>query len=315
MQLFRTFNHALTRRKESRKRNLHFHFPLAVSLGTSVRLLSNDPSYVSLQDIYDRHCDELGITREDPILMAGEKIRAVLRESPNIPSKTEYFNLKKTVIDELVTKMIPDNILTNYMTRTMNGPMELWRMRKAFTLQLSAVSFMTYSICITSRQPSRFHISRTTGQIYMSEILPGTSTISHVFSSNESVPFRFTPNIQQFVTPVGSEALLVPGIVAIARALTKPEYDLDQHLCLFARDEVRGWKSLINVEKPFKDKVAENISSVVQKADVMACKFERTQDRDADKPVPAMQTVSNLVSMATNPLKLAMMHEWSSPWF
>lgn len=51
----------------------------------------------------------------------------------------------------------------------------------------------------------------------------GTSTISHIFSSNESVPFRFTPNIQQFVTPVGTEALLVPGIVAIARALTKPE--------------------------------------------------------------------------------------------
>lgn len=99
-----------------------------------MRLLSNDPSYVSLQDIYDRHCDELGITREDPILMAGEKIRAVLRESQTIvrhylcltffttkssfekPNKTEFINLKKTVIDELVTKMIPDDILTNVST-------------------------------------------------------------------------------------------------------------------------------------------------------------------------------------------------------
>ncbi len=57
----------------------------------------------------------------------------------------------------------------------------------------------------------------------MVDIITGTSTISHIFSSNESVPFRFTPNIQHFVTPVGTEALLVPGIVAIARALTKPE--------------------------------------------------------------------------------------------
>ena len=124
--------------------------------------------------------------------------------------------------------------------RTMDGPAELWRMRKAFTLQLASVSFMTYVVSVTSRQPARFHISRTTGQIYMSEVLPGRCSIHveigylsscdpgvsstvPIFASNESVPFRFTPNLQNFVTPIGTEALLVPGIVAIARALTKPE--------------------------------------------------------------------------------------------
>lgn len=57
--------------------------------------------------------------------------------------------------------------------RTMCGPQELWRMRKAFTLQLAAVSFMTYTVCVTSRQPGRYHISRSTGQLYTSETLPG----------------------------------------------------------------------------------------------------------------------------------------------
>ena len=64
------------------------------------------------------------------------------------------------------------------MTKTMCGPQELWRMRKAFTLQLAAVSFMTYTLCMNSRQPSRYHISRSTGQIYMSECLPGVSDYS-----------------------------------------------------------------------------------------------------------------------------------------
>ena len=41
--------------------------------------------------------------------------------------------------------------------------------------------------------------------------------------TTESVPFRYTPNLQQLVGPIGTEALLCPGIVAIARALTKPE--------------------------------------------------------------------------------------------
>lgn len=59
------------------------------------------------------------------------------------------------------------------MARTMDGPGELWRMRKHFSVQLASVSFMTYVLCITSRQPARFHVSRMTGQISMSEILPG----------------------------------------------------------------------------------------------------------------------------------------------
>lgn len=108
----------------------------------------------------------------------------------------------------------------------MSGPQELWRMRKAFTLQLASVSFMTYVVCITSRQPARFHVSRTTGQIYMSEVLPGVNSATPIFASSESVPFRFTPNLQHFVTPIGTEALLCPGICAIARALTKPEVGL-----------------------------------------------------------------------------------------
>ena len=78
------FNSALTRRKESRKRNLHFHFPQTISLSLSVRLLTNDPSYVSMQEIYDKHCDETGIAREDPVLMGGDKVKALLRESVTV---------------------------------------------------------------------------------------------------------------------------------------------------------------------------------------------------------------------------------------
>ena len=106
-------------------------------------------------------------------------------------NKTEYFTLKKDVYDEVRLKVAPEDILTRvrttlceserlteaqpqYMIRTMDGPSELWRMRKQFALQLASASFMTYVLCLTSRIPSRFHLSRTTGQMAMSELLPGT---------------------------------------------------------------------------------------------------------------------------------------------
>ena len=57
-----------------------------MSLSPAVRLVSNDASYVSLQDVYDQHCEEIGITREDPILMVGEKMKQALQELTSMVS-------------------------------------------------------------------------------------------------------------------------------------------------------------------------------------------------------------------------------------
>lgn len=78
------FDRALARKKESRKRNLNFHIPAAISCSPNLRLLQNDSSYVTLGDIYDRHCEETGITREDPILVSGEKVKSVLLDFKHV---------------------------------------------------------------------------------------------------------------------------------------------------------------------------------------------------------------------------------------
>ena len=80
---------ALSRNKESRKRNLFFHLPAAVACSPSVRLYQTDSSYISLGEIYDLHCEETGIPREEPILFVGEKIRKVLREYRQQTGKTQ----------------------------------------------------------------------------------------------------------------------------------------------------------------------------------------------------------------------------------
>jgi transformation/transcription domain-associated protein len=105
-------------------------------------------------------------------------------------------------------------------------------MRKQFATQLAATCFMTYILCLTSRLPSRFHLSRTTGQIAMSELLPSTSSQAPVFASSDVVPFRLTPSLQRFIGSVFQEGILVPSLMAIGRGLTEPEVDCDTHRCL-----------------------------------------------------------------------------------
>ncbi|KDQ64542.1 hypothetical protein JAAARDRAFT_28186 [Jaapia argillacea MUCL 33604] len=327
MQLFRTFNGTLTRKKESRKRNLTFHLPAAISCSPGLRLLQNDSSYITLGDIFDQSYEAPGVTREDPILAVGEKVKAVLRDfnqsMGRMPSKSEYFTLKKEILDEVMTKIVPEDILTKYMLRTMNGPGELWRIRKQFTTQIAATAFMTYILCLTSRLPSRFHLSRASGQIAMSELLPGVSGQGPILHSNDTVPFRFTPNMQRFVGPIFTEGVLTSAIMAIGRSLTEPEFDLEQQLCLFARDEVMTW--LHGRGKPwnaqdisFRNNVAMNIDGVVKRAETMACKIEREQALQTPTNPgtgPAVQTVTNLISMATNPINLAKMTEIYYPWY
>jgi transformation/transcription domain-associated protein len=129
------------------------------------------------------------------------------------------------------------------MNKTMNGPTELWAMRKHFTSQLAAASFMTHMFAVPQRFPSRLTVSRETGKIVVHEIIPGgaapigtlaesTDTpagmagVAPVYNAGESVPFRFTPNMQRFVGPIFTEGILTTGIMAIGRALTDPEVSI-----------------------------------------------------------------------------------------
>ncbi|KAF9009027.1 hypothetical protein BDQ17DRAFT_1422200 [Cyathus striatus] len=326
MQILRTFNVALNRKKETRKRNLFFHVPAVVSCSPTLRLLQTDSSYVPLSDIYDLHCEESGISREEPILFAGEKVKNVLREfrqsSTRQLTKTEYITLKKDIYDEVTVKMVPEDILTKYMIRTMDGASELWRMRKQFALQMASSSFMTYVLCLSSRHPSRFQISRSTGLIAMTELLPGVSNQLPMFATSDVVPFRFTPNMQNFLGPIFIEGIMTSGIMAIGRSLTEPEFDLEQALCLFARDEVAAWMTMRArpwaVDHVFRQGVTTNIEGIVKKAETMACKAEREnalQNGGASMTVPVIQTVTNLISSATNPIQLAKMGELYHPWF
>ncbi|KAG2013625.1 atypical/PIKK/TRRAP protein kinase [Coprinopsis cinerea AmutBmut pab1-1] len=325
IQLLRTLNCTLVRKKESRRRNLAFHLPAVVSLSPAVRLFQTDSSYISFGDIYDLHCEEKGIAKEMPILYSGEKVKQVLRQWQMVPnkilSKTEYITLKKDIFDEIASKMVPDTVISNYMVRTMDGPVELWRMRKQFTLQLATCSFMTYVFSISSRNPSRYQVSRATGLIAMTDLLPGLATHLPVFATTDTVPFRFTPNLQHFVGPVFTDGILATGIMSVGQALTEPEFDLEYHLCLFSRDEVGAWMGMrgkpFNIDQIFRQSMIANMDNVVKKAEAMACKLERENSQQPNV-VPnnvVYQTVINQISTATNPISLAKMGELYQPWF
>jgi transformation/transcription domain-associated protein len=281
-QVFRTLSTVLQSRKESRKRNLSFHLPAAIPLAPSLRLLELDNSYTSLQDVYDAHCQERHLSKEDPVLAFTNRFKSLFDPKTQAVGSPEYINLRVELMDEIETKYVPKTVLSDvrcapsllpsreitwlitpnvsphhsqYMIRLMKTPTDLFLMRKQFTLQMASVTFITYVACLQQRTLPRFQFSRSTGMIYMSELLPCASSrlpvslctadsiaydphprssriaFSHnqdgertsLLQNDDPVDFRLTPNLQHFMTPTGIEGVLTASLVAIARGLCPPE--------------------------------------------------------------------------------------------
>lgn len=77
LQLFRIFNGILSKRKESRRRNLQFHLPLIVPITPSVRMVQDDSSYINMQGIFEDYCRRNGVNKDEPVLFSIEKLRAL----------------------------------------------------------------------------------------------------------------------------------------------------------------------------------------------------------------------------------------------
>ena len=84
LQLFRIFNGVLSKRKESRRRNLNFYLPLMVPLAPSLRLVQDDASYISLQGVFEDHCRRNGANKDDPVLFTMDKMRALTEHRTNV---------------------------------------------------------------------------------------------------------------------------------------------------------------------------------------------------------------------------------------
>ncbi|KAI9481535.1 MAG: hypothetical protein EXX96DRAFT_217391 [Benjaminiella poitrasii] len=316
MQLFRMLNYILERRKESRVRNLAFHLPAVIPLAPNVRMVQDDPSYTSLYDIYEDHCDNVHMHKDDPLVYFVEKFKNNNTAQKDVVNqKTELLNLRMEINDYISSNMVPSNILSKYLFKTMSSYTDYWMLRKRLTAQYATATFMVYIFSVGHRMPHKIMISRNSGDVWMTEILPGWNPTNPLFGNGEAVPFRFTPNIQEFITPIGIEGLFTSCLMATARCLTKPEFELDQYLCLFVRDELATWhlanhRSVNDAQ--FRERINTNILQVQTKAQFLSCKADREKTLSAGKPIN--QNVIDLISQASNPQKMAQMDCTWMPW-
>ncbi|KAK6079371.1 histone acetylase complex subunit (FAT domain-containing protein) [Seiridium cupressi] len=301
LQLFRHLNQTLAKRKESRRRDLQFTLPLMVPLAPHIRIVQEDTSYITLQGIYEDHCRRNAMQKDEPVLFTMDKLRSLVEpKGAKQPDQTATARLE--VFTAIQEKWVPHNVALEYFQATYPEFSEFWLFRRRFSYQLSTLTFMTYILYMTGRYPHKFNIARGSGKIWGSELMSFMAPAKPFFHNPEPVPFRLTPNLQTLMGPLATEGIFSCAIMAIARCLTEPEFQLEHALTLFVRDEMIFWftsshRAMHLNENQLRDTVQTNCDMIVKRAVSLAA-----------SPVgnlPANQTVIDLISKAVNPMNLA----------
>ncbi|KAF2436802.1 hypothetical protein EJ08DRAFT_644409 [Tothia fuscella] len=296
LQLFRIFNEVLLKRKESRRRNLQFNLPLMVPLSPNVRMIEDDASYISLQGVYEDYCRKNNVNKDEPVLYTIEKLRQL---NPKSLDQANAIRLETFIAVQ--EKYIPSNIALGYFQASFPCYDDFWLFRRAFSYQFASLSFMTFVMCMSQRYPHKLNISRGTGRVWGSELVPSMGNARPVFNNPEGVPYRLTPNLQMLMGPIVTEGIFAPALMTLARCLTEREGELEMQLSVFVRDEVNFWFTQQHKACPegmLRESVQANSDAIVKKASSMAIP-------PGANNLPANQTTIDGIATAVDPKKLS----------
>lgn len=300
VQLFKILDGILTRKKESRRRNIKFTLPTAIPFSPHLRIIQDDPHYISMHAIYEDYCKRVGISRDEALDYATKKLRAAL--DPKLP-KPDIASIRIEVLTAIQATIVPSTILRDYFARTYASFENFWLFRKQFSYQFACVTFMTYIMSINNRYPHKYFINTSSGSVWTTDMLPPLSSKNTpIFYNPEFVPFRLTPNIQTLMGPIALEGIFSVSVMVIAKCLTDATSELDQYMSIFIREELISWH--VHQQRPtlpdaqLRDITIKNVAYIAKRATSLA--------QVGQGNIPANQTVIDLISQAVNPRNLAL---------
>jgi transformation/transcription domain-associated protein len=199
-------------------------------------------------------------------------------------------------------KYVPQTIMTDYFRSTYPSFSDFWLFRRTFSYQLAALTFMTYVMHMNTRFPHKLSISRASGRIWGSELIPSMAAGKPTLHNSEPVPFRLTPNLQTLMGPLNLEGIFAASVMTIARCLIEPEGELDMQLSIFMRDEMNHW--FTNQQRSPSPEVLR--TTVQENSDLVVKRATSIGSLPGSGNLPANQTVVDLVAISVNPVKLSL---------
>jgi transformation/transcription domain-associated protein len=326
----RHFNRLLEKDKGSHRKNLQLHMPTIVPLSHKIRLVHERPSYTSLEDVYHDHAAKMGINSDRPILTYWQVLNSVCDKHThvNIP--------KQDAFTKISTEMVPDDILFKYLNSACVSWNEFFQLRKMMSMQVGLYSMIEYLLNIEERALHKVQIGKNSGEMFQFDFRPTFNGTEGKLSRSESVPFRMTRNMQNFISPFGLQGILLNSMSVASHGLVQQASDLESLLQLFIRDELIAWQNInsgvidakfAQDETLLKQTVQLNIEDVMTRLKEMAPVPPAFVTTNPDNPTPAdlgtqtdnmipsNEKIVELIKQATSEDQLSLLPPTLHPWF
>ncbi|XP_041986434.1 transcription-associated protein 1 isoform X2 [Aricia agestis] len=241
LQLLRMLNHYLGKQKETSRRFLHFTVPRVVSVSPQMRLVEDNPSSISLLDIYRTECANRGLEYDAPIARYYERLAAVQARGSQASHQ-----VLRDILREVQASMVGVGMVKSWAQGALESPAEYWTFRKLATLQLALAGAAEYALHLTRLAPDQLYVHRDSGLLNVAYFKFDVDDTTGELDGNRPVPFRLTPNIAELVTNIGVTGPLTASMIAVARCLVTPNFKIQSILRTILRDEmVTGYRKRI----------------------------------------------------------------------
>ncbi|XP_052467142.1 transformation/transcription domain-associated protein isoform X2 [Carassius gibelio] len=236
LQLLRLLNPCLEKRKETTKRHLFFTVPRVVAVSPQMRLVEDNPSSLSLVEIYKMRCAKKGIEHDNPISRYYDRLATVQARGTQASHQ-----VLRDILKEVQGNMVPRSMLKEWALHTFPNATDYWTFCKMFTIQLALIGLAEFMLHLNRLNPEMLQIAQDTGKLNVSYFRFDINDATGDLDANRPVPFRLTPNISEFLTTIGVSGPLTASMIAVARSFAQPNFKVDGILKAVLRDEIIAW--------------------------------------------------------------------------
>uniref|UniRef100_A0A8D0NEM8 Transformation/transcription domain associated protein n=1 Tax=Sus scrofa TaxID=9823 RepID=A0A8D0NEM8_PIG len=236
LQLLRLLNPCLEKRKETTKRHLFFTVPRVVAVSPQMRLVEDNPSSLSLVEIYKQRCAKKGIEHDNPISRYYDRLATVQARGTQASHQ-----VLRDILKEVQSNMVPRSMLREWALHTFPNATDYWTFRKMLTIQLALIGFAEFVLHLNRLNPEMLQIAQDTGKLNVAYFRFDINDATGDLDANRPVPFRLTPNISEFLTTIGVSGPLTASMIAVARCFAQPNFKVDGILKTVLRDEIIAW--------------------------------------------------------------------------
>ena len=249
-QMMRVLNRIIQKEIHVRKRAPSLVVPSIVSLSPSLRIVSVDKEYLSMDDAVTEWHHKQGTSSLSSLsmfddLLGGKKQHSTTSNAPNGTLSAEaHFSMAskdRLLMYDAACRAGNDEAFMRMIYMHLGDHFEgVWHIRKTFMANLAQHLLFQYLLSSTySATPENLLIAPASGSLQCFNLFSSMDEYGGLIETPPS-PFRLTPNLLRFIGPCVKGSLLDATLVASTIALSKPNprAQFSHHLHLFLRDDL-----------------------------------------------------------------------------